>query len=285
MIQPRSVTQCRTSPRCRSTWYATSSAIFTVKPPWTWTTPFGRPVVPLVYARNSGCSASSSRRGHRGAVAGELVPARRRDLRTTARRRRPAAAGRRRDGRIRSPTRPRRRSPSSGPAALAARPVDREEHGRTRVGSREATASGPNPLKIGTQIAPSFATAITAATVSGSIGMKMPTASPLADAERREAAREPVGLAAQLGVGHHPRLAVLALPADGDRVRRRSAHRSTQTHARFVRAPDEPAGPGRSVAHVEHPLVGRHPRDARGRRRRRPRTTRCRRRSAGANSS
>ena len=41
--------------------------------------------------------------------------------------------------------------------------------------SRAATASAPNPLKIGTQIAPSFEHAITAATVSGAIGRKMPT--------------------------------------------------------------------------------------------------------------
>jgi hypothetical protein len=36
--------------------------------------------------------------------------------------------------------------------------------------SRAATASGPNPLKIGTQIAPSFAQAMIAATVSIAIG-------------------------------------------------------------------------------------------------------------------
>jgi hypothetical protein len=48
MIQPRSVTQNRDSSWWRSVWYATSSVIFTVKPPCTWTEPLGRPVVPLV---------------------------------------------------------------------------------------------------------------------------------------------------------------------------------------------------------------------------------------------
>ena len=48
MIQPRSVNQNRRSSGCRSVWYATSLAIFTRKPPWTWTEPLGRPVVPLV---------------------------------------------------------------------------------------------------------------------------------------------------------------------------------------------------------------------------------------------
>ena len=43
--------------------------------------------------------------------------------------------------------------------------------------SRAATASGPKPLKIGTQIAPSFEHAMTAATVSIAIGRKMPTVS------------------------------------------------------------------------------------------------------------
>ena len=43
--------------------------------------------------------------------------------------------------------------------------------------SRAATASGPNPLKIGTQIAPSFEQAMIAATASGIIGRKIPTVS------------------------------------------------------------------------------------------------------------
>ena len=43
--------------------------------------------------------------------------------------------------------------------------------------SRAATASGPNPLKIGTQIAPIFEQAMMAATASGIIGRKMPTVS------------------------------------------------------------------------------------------------------------
>ena len=43
--------------------------------------------------------------------------------------------------------------------------------------SRAATASGPKPLKIGTQIAPIFEQAMIAAMASGIIGRKMPTVS------------------------------------------------------------------------------------------------------------
>jgi hypothetical protein len=42
---------------------------------------------------------------------------------------------------------------------------------------RAATASGPKPLKMGTQIAPIFEHAMTAATVSIAMGRKMPTVS------------------------------------------------------------------------------------------------------------
>ncbi len=45
--------------------------------------------------------------------------------------------------------------------------------------SRVATASAPNPLKIGSHTAPSFEHAMTDATASGHIGRKMPTASPI----------------------------------------------------------------------------------------------------------
>ncbi len=58
---------------------------------------------------------------------------------------------------------------------------------------RAATASGPNPLKIGTQIAPSFEQAMTAATVSIAIGMKMPTVSRGRTPSVREPVREPIG--------------------------------------------------------------------------------------------
>jgi hypothetical protein len=53
--------------------------------------------------------------------------------------------------------------------------------------SRTATASVPNPLKTGTQMAPIFEHAITAATVSGSIGRKIPTASRASTPKRRSA--------------------------------------------------------------------------------------------------
>ena len=52
---------------------------------------------------------------------------------------------------------------------------------------RAATASGPNPLKIGTKTAPSFAHAITAATVSIAIGMKIATRSPSRTPSRESA--------------------------------------------------------------------------------------------------
>ena len=48
MIQPKSVSQNSRSPGRQSVWNAPSSATFTVQPPWTWTDPFGRPVVPEV---------------------------------------------------------------------------------------------------------------------------------------------------------------------------------------------------------------------------------------------
>ena len=48
MIQPMSVAKWTTSPSFTSVWYATSRAIETRKPPWTCSTPFGRPVVPDV---------------------------------------------------------------------------------------------------------------------------------------------------------------------------------------------------------------------------------------------
>jgi len=44
--------------------------------------------------------------------------------------------------------------------------------------SRVATASAAYPLKMGTEIAPSFAQASVAATVSGAMGMKIPTVWP-----------------------------------------------------------------------------------------------------------
>ena len=59
MIQPRSVSQKRTSSGWQSAWNPTSSAILARKPPCTCTAPFGRPVVPLVYATKSGCSEST----------------------------------------------------------------------------------------------------------------------------------------------------------------------------------------------------------------------------------
>ena len=63
---------------------------------------------------------------------------------------------------------------------------------------RAATASGPNPLKIGTQIAPSLEHAMTAATVSIAIGMKMPDRVALPDPERSQPVRQPVGQLAEL---------------------------------------------------------------------------------------
>ena len=48
IIQPRSVNQNSASPPRRSNVWARSSAALIGKPPWTWTAPFGRPVVPEV---------------------------------------------------------------------------------------------------------------------------------------------------------------------------------------------------------------------------------------------
>ncbi len=48
MIQPMSVAKWMRSPRLTFVWYATSRAIETRKPAWTWSAPFGFPVVPEV---------------------------------------------------------------------------------------------------------------------------------------------------------------------------------------------------------------------------------------------
>ena len=66
-----------------------------------------------------------------------------------------------------STTAPRRRNPSAVTRALAS--------ASTR---RTATASAPKPENRGRKTAPSLATAMTAATTSGTIGQKMPTVSP-----------------------------------------------------------------------------------------------------------
>jgi hypothetical protein len=62
---------------------------------------------------------------------------------------------------------PRRKNPSAVNSTLAPASC-----------RRLATASAPNPLKIGTNGAPTLAQASVAATVSGAIGMKIPTVSP-----------------------------------------------------------------------------------------------------------
>ena len=181
MIQPMSVSQNRTSSGPQSAWNPTSSAIFARNPPWTCTAPFGRPVVPLVYATNSGCSESTGRasNGDVGAEAGELgerevAPGRHRQV--------VAAEARHDDDGLDRRDRGDRRvggllhRHELAPAHGAVGGDERLRVGVLRAGSRPRRRRSPE--KIGRKIAPSFATAITAATVSGIIGRKSPTASP-----------------------------------------------------------------------------------------------------------
>ena len=120
MIQPRSVSQNRTSSRSppvttdrQSAWKPTSSAILATNPACTCTTPFGLPVVPLVYATNSGCSASND------GVSKRAARRRARSTRPASGRDRPASARRCRAGRRRPPSRrPAPRRPRRRPCSF-----------------------------------------------------------------------------------------------------------------------------------------------------------------------
>ena len=74
MIQPMSVANSMRSPARMSDWYAASRAIERRNPPWTCRAPFGRPVVPDVYASRYGCSASTSTGGSSPVPSGTLQP-------------------------------------------------------------------------------------------------------------------------------------------------------------------------------------------------------------------
>ncbi len=178
MIQPMSVEKCTRSPGPMSDWYAASRAIETRKPPWTWSTPFGRPVVPEVYASRYGASestctgstapvrpaTSSSQKTSRPADIGASEPSRRH---TTTRST---------DGAVRSAssaisfiatTWPRRSEPSAVISAVA-----------PASASRAAIAWAAKPEKIGTCTAPRCASACEAIATSGAIGRNVPTTSP-----------------------------------------------------------------------------------------------------------
>src|SRR5690349_652560 len=178
MIQPRSVSQKSTSSRSppvtvvrQSAWNPTSSAILARKPPCTCTAPFGLPVVPLVYATNNGCSLSTVTASQRASA----WPAH------------SSASVTSRSGCIGTSSRPRRGTTTTvctvGTCATAAsavsfigtvlprrvKPSAVTTATASASASRTATASAAYPEKIGRKIAPSFATANNAATVSGVI--------------------------------------------------------------------------------------------------------------------
>ena len=120
MIHPMSVAKWMRSPGLTFVWYATSRAIETRKPPWTWSAPFGFPVVPDVYASRYGCSESTCLGGRSPDVFSTSSSQKRSRPTSSARRRGPAAARRpcaRPSARIAAP---RRRSASSARPARAA---------------------------------------------------------------------------------------------------------------------------------------------------------------------
>ena len=151
--------------------------------------------------------------------------------------------------------------------ALAAGTRSRPRGPRTpRRRSRAATASGPKPLKIGTQTAPSFEHAITRGHRLDRHRHEDPDPVAGADPEARERARDGVGQAAQLGEGRGPHLAVLGLPDHGrsppgrarptgrrigvrgssDRRRTRSPIRARATRPRPARTVSRTRGRGRA---------------------------------------
>ncbi len=103
--------------------------------------------------------------------------------------------------------------------------------------SRLATASAPNPEKIGRYGAPILAQASVAATVSGAMGMKIPTVSPAPTPSSRRpwAARSDISRSSAYvtlrTAPSSPSHSTAALPGV------RSAHRSTQLCARFTVPP------------------------------------------------
>ena len=79
------------------------------------------------------------------------------------------------------------------------------------------------------KIAPSLPRASAAITVSGSIGMKMPTRSPCCDAQIAQGVRQPVRLGQQLAEGEAAHRAVVPFPDQGEcgrPIRRRRGGRA-----------------------------------------------------------
>src|SRR6266511_3399566 len=179
MIQPMSVANRITSPGCPSAWYAASRAIETRKPPWTWSAPFGLPVVPDVYASRYGCSestwlgvrplalseTSSSHHRSRPSVIGtsSRAPRRQTTVWVTLGALSRASSAISFIGTIC----PRRSEPSAVISAFA-----------LASASRAAIAGAANPEKIGTCTAPRCAQAWDAIATCGDMGRKIPTASP-----------------------------------------------------------------------------------------------------------
>src|SRR5438445_9523073 len=159
MIQPMSVIQQNTPPAERSNEYATSLAVFTRNPAWVCTAPFGRPVVPDVYASSSVSpavigsgsvtssaleSSSSHRRSLHPATGGDSVTL---PITTTCSTVGQVVSASSSSGRI-STVRRRRTVPSATITAFASASCN-----------RAAIADGAKPENNGTTTAPSQATA------------------------------------------------------------------------------------------------------------------------------
>ena len=83
---------------------------------------------------------------------------------------------------------------------------------------RSLTEPAQKPPKTTLWIAPMRAQASIATATSGIIGRKIPTTSPLLDAVVLQRVGEPLDVAMQVGVGDVARLALLAVPVEGDAV-------------------------------------------------------------------
>ena len=228
---------------------------------------------------NSGCSASSARCRQSAGCSASSSSQRDVAAGVPSARPRPGARPRRRccdDGHVAAASSavafigttlaPRRRMPSAVISAFASASCSRAA---TAVG---AVAGEDRQV----DRARAWRTPAIAATVSGAIGMKTPTASPSPTPSRPQAVR-PAGRPSRCSsrVGHRRDLAVLALPEHRDASGVRLGPPVDAVVGEVERAPGEPLRPGDAVGDVEDLVVGSRTRWP-GPSRRRPRTTRCR---------
>ena len=123
--------------------------------------------------------------------------------------------------------------------------------------SRAATASGPKPLKIGTQMAPSFEHAITVATVSIAIGRKIPTVSPPTTPSETSARATASVSSRSSAIRRGADLGVLPFPHDGGGRGRALRPPVDALPGDVGAATDEPRRPRRAAGQVDDLAVGR----------------------------